>query len=132
MKVRNRILALGAVVLALAVALIFWGTSLTYVSQSAPPPLSQEARPDPKQNQPLDLDQAADRAEDFSEDVYHGLDTTKEIIGKTEARNQAIEQGRSTASGKLKDLADRARQAEATGDPVLSETDKRVLKNISE
>jgi len=60
---------------------------------------------------PVQLDQAAERAE---------------------ARNQAIEQGRATASQKLEALGDRARQAESLDDDVLSETDKRVLKHISE
>ena len=59
----------------------------------------------------MQLDQAAERAE---------------------ARNQAIEQGRATASQKLEALGDRARQAESLDDDVLSETDKRVLKHISE
>jgi hypothetical protein len=43
--------------------------------------------------------------------VFSGLDTTKELIGKTKQRNQAIEHGRTTASGKLQELAERARQA---------------------
>ncbi|PZV16606.1 MAG: hypothetical protein DCF21_10335 [Leptolyngbya sp.] len=59
----------------------------------------------------MQLDQAADQAE---------------------ARNQAIEQGRATAGQKLEALGDRTRQAESLDDDVLSETDKRVLKHISE
>ncbi|TVQ09907.1 MAG: hypothetical protein EA368_08530 [Leptolyngbya sp. DLM2.Bin27] len=118
--------------LTLAVTLILWATSLTYASDGIDPTAVAPDMVDPKQSQPLDLDQAAERAEDLSDEVYHGLETTKKIIGKTEARNRAIEQGRSTASGKLEDLADRARQAESVNDPVLSETDQRVLKNISE
>jgi hypothetical protein len=133
---RNRIftlvLAITACLLALATALILWGSGITSIHWGGEPTLSLEQRIDPKQDQPLDLEKAADQAEALSQEVYHGLDTTQEIIGKTEARNEAIEQGRTTASGKLKDLADRARQAETAEDPVLSKTDQRVLKNISE
>ncbi|MGB3309866.1 MAG: hypothetical protein WA939_23375 [Nodosilinea sp.] len=95
-------------------------------------PASQGKVVDAKQDLPPSLEQAADQADDLSENVYSGLDTTKKIIGKTEARNQAIEKGRDAASQKLEELSDRARQAETYGDEVLSTTDKRVLKHISE
>jgi len=49
----------------------------------------------------VQLDQAADQAE---------------------ARNQAIEQGRATASQKLEALGDRARQAEPLDDDVRSDS----------
>lgn len=128
MGVRKRIFilggAIGAGILAIAVGLILWGTS--------PSLASPDQAVESPQDQQIQLDQAANQADDFSEAVYSGLDTTKEIIGKTEARNQAIEHGRSTASAKLEDLGDRARQAASSGDQVLSETDKRILKHISE
>ncbi len=116
--------AIAAGLLIIAVGLIVWGTSFSAASQAR----GTDAQPGP----PVQLDQAADQAEALSEGVYGGLDTTKQIIGKTAARNQMIEQGRATASQKLEELGDRARQAESLDDDVLSETDKRVLKHISE
>jgi hypothetical protein len=128
MGVRKRIFTLsGAIVtglIAIAVGLILWSITLSSASQGR----AIDAQPP----QSINLDHAANQADDLAEDVYNGLDTTKQIIGKTEARNQAIEQGRNSASQKLDQLADRARQAEASGDDVLSTTDKRVLKHITE
>jgi hypothetical protein len=137
MNTRNRVFTLGGIVIALAAILILWATTLTFASQgsqpSREPSLDQTSVVDPKGNQALDLPAAADQAETFADDVYSGLDTTKEIIGKTEARKQAIEYGRTKASGKLKGLAERARQAhEQQDDAILSNTDRRVLKHISE
>ena len=109
--------------IAIATMLILWSTVLSPARQA-----QVEATPQPT----LGLEQAADQAEDLSDAVYGGLDTTKEIIGKTPARNQAIEKGRDAASQKLEELSDRARQAETTGEDVLTATDKRVLKHISE
>jgi hypothetical protein len=135
MGVRDRAFALGALVIALAALLIIWGTTLTFASQgempSQEPSLDKSEMVTPQEEQPLDLDAAADQAEALSDNVYSGLDTTKEIIGKTEARKQAIEHGRDKASTKLQDLADRARQNQGV-EPPLSETDKRVLRHISE
>lgn len=128
MGLRNRIFtlagAIAAGLLIIAVGLIVWGTTPSAASQSQ----GIDSQPTPA----VPLDQAADKANDLSDGVYGGLDTTKEIIGKTEARNQAIETGRDAASQKLQELSDRARQAEATRKDVLSKTDKRVLKHISE
>jgi hypothetical protein len=137
MNTRNRAFALGGIVIALAAILILWGTTLTFASQGSQPSREPSLDPtsvvDPKGAQELNLPTAADQAETFADDVYSGLDTTKEIIGKTEARKQAIEQGRTKASGKLKGLAERARQAhEQQDDAILSDTDRRVLKHISE
>ncbi|MGG6242319.1 hypothetical protein ACQ4N7_27205 [Nodosilinea sp. AN01ver1] len=120
--VRRRIFILSGSILAgliaIAAVLIFQSTSPSVASQEP--------------EQPVQLEQAADQAADLSEDVYSGLDTTKKIIGKTEARNQAIETGRDAASQKLEELSDRAQQAKTHGEDVLSATDKRVLKHISE
>ncbi|WP_017300490.1 hypothetical protein [Nodosilinea nodulosa] len=132
MNVRNRILALAAVVLAIAVGLIVWGTALTYAGQGAEPSSIDREIVDPTLEQPLDLDIARDRAEELAGGVYNGLDTTKQLIGKTEARNEAIEHGRDQASSTLQNLADKAQRAEASNDEVLSETDRRILKHISQ
>lgn len=125
MGVRKRIFilssAIGAGIVAIAIGLIVWSTALSPASQAI------EAEP-----APIQLDRAADQAHDLSKGVYGGLDTTKKIIGKTDARNQAIEKGRNAASQKMQELSDRARQAEASGEDVLTPTDKRVLKHISE
>ncbi|MFQ4138331.1 hypothetical protein PGN35_018635 [Nodosilinea sp. PGN35] len=127
MGVRKRIFtlsaAIGAGIVTIAIGLILWSTTLSPASQA------QTVGVEPA---PIPLEQAASQAEDLSQDVYGGLDTTKKIIGKTEPRNQAIERGRDAASQKMEELSDRARQAEASGDDVLSATDKRVLKHISE
>lgn len=127
MGVRKRIFilssAIGAGIVTIAIGLILWSTTLSPASQA------KVVEPEPA---PIQLEQAANQAEDLSKDVYGGLDTTKKIIGKTEPRNKAIERGRDAASQKMKELSDRARQAEESGEDVLSATDKRVLKHISE
>jgi hypothetical protein len=125
MGVRGRIFILSGSILAglitIATVLILRGTAPSLASQG-----QMGAEP------PINLEQAADQAGKLSDNVYSGLDTTKKIIGKTESRNQAIETGRDAASQKMQELSDRAQQAEATGEDVLSTTDKRVLKHISE
>ncbi|MBW4481698.1 MAG: hypothetical protein KME14_04055 [Tildeniella torsiva UHER 1998/13D] len=127
MGVRNRIFILSGSILAglltIATVLILWSTALSPARQGQAEAISEP---------PLGLEQAADQADKLSNKVYSGLDTTKKIIGKTEARNQAIEKGRDAASQKLEELSDRARQAETAGEDVLTATDKRVLKHISE
>ncbi|WP_035985714.1 hypothetical protein [Leptolyngbya sp. KIOST-1] len=132
MGVRNRIVALVAVILAIALGLILWGTVLTYAGRGETPFTTGQESVDPKQGQPLDLEKASQQAENLTEDVYNGLDTTKQVIGKTEGRNEAIEAGRATASNNLRKLAERAEQAENSPNTSLSETDKRVLKHLSE
>ncbi|MEA5452200.1 hypothetical protein VB780_26740 [Leptolyngbya sp. CCNP1308] len=125
MGVRGRILILSGSILAglitIATVLILRGTAPSLASQG-----QVGAVP------PVNLEQAADQADKLSDNVYSGLDTTKKIIGKTDARNQAIEKGRDAASQKMQELSDRARQAETAGEDVLTATDKRVLKHISE
>ena len=136
MGVRNRTLALGAIVIALATVLVLWGTAVTFAGQDQPsrePSLDRREMVDPASQRDLNLPNAADQAEELSDRVYSGLETTQDLIGKTEARNQAIEHGRTKASGKLQGLAERARQAhEHQDETVLSDTDRRVLKHISE
>lgn len=133
MGVRNRIFALVAAVLAMLALVMTLSVVAGHGIQSSQGPAAAQAEQvGAEPRWPVDLDVAADRAETMADDVYNGLDTTKDIIGKTEARNQAIEHGRSTASDTLDDLADRARQAQRSDDEVLSETDKRVLQHLSE
>lgn len=77
--------------------------------------------PDP--DQALDLERAAQRAEEASEKIYRGLDQTKRSIGKTELRKQAIEHGRDHASRKWDALAEKARRAQR-GEATLSPVDR--------
>ncbi|MBD0268866.1 MAG: hypothetical protein ICV77_11310 [Cyanobacteria bacterium Co-bin8] len=75
----------------------------------------------------VDLEKAAEKAEQLSKDVFSGQETTMRIKGKTPQRNEAILHGRETASQKLRDMAERARSADAPAD--LSPKESRVLKN---
>lgn len=75
----------------------------------------------------VDLKTAADNAEQLSKDVFNGLDTTKQIKGKTAKRNQAIEHGRDVAKTKLQEIAGKARSADAPAD--LSPKESLILKN---
>lgn len=128
MGLRKRIFtlsgAIAAGLVAITIGLVLWSTALS--------PASQGQVVDAKQNLPPSLEESANQADELSDQVYSGLDTTKKIIGKTEARNEAIETGRDAASQKLDELGDRARQAKETGKDVLTKTDKRILNHISE
>lgn len=73
-------------------------------------------------------EQAADRAAEASDQIFEGLDTTKEIIGKTEPRKQAIEHARKHASEKLDDLADKARRTKDS-DESLTYTEQIVVED---
>lgn len=75
----------------------------------------------------LDLDRAAHKTEEASRNVFQGIEKAKELKGKgNEANEQIIEQARSKASGKLRDLAQRAR---STDDPeTLNPVDRLTLK----
>lgn len=77
----------------------------------------------------LDVDRAAEKADEASEDIYKGLDTTKRIIGKTDKRNQIIEEAREHASQKWKSLAEKAKAAQ-NSETSLSPTEKQVLKQV--
>lgn len=77
---------------------------------------------------PANPEQAADRAAEASDQIFEGLDTTKEIIGKTEPRKQAIEHARRHASEKLDDLADKARRTKDS-DESLTRAEKIVVED---
>ena len=79
----------------------------------------------------LDVDRAAHKADEASESIYDGLDTTKRIIGKTDKRNQVIEEARTHASQKWKALADKAKAAQ-NSETSLSPTEKQVLKQVQD
>lgn len=73
------------------------------------------------------LADAVDRA---AVGVYGGLDTTKDFIGKTEARKVAIERGRDDASEKLGALSQRIRNA-STQKERLHPLDQRVAQHVT-
>lgn len=73
------------------------------------------------------LADAVDRA---AMGVYGGLDTTKDFIGKTEARKVAIERGRDDASEKLGALSQRIRNALAQN-AKLQPLDQRVAEHVT-
>lgn len=75
------------------------------------------------------LDQAADKAEQASDKIFDGLDTTKQIIGKTDVRNRVIETGRDKASRKLESIAEKARSTKQSGNS-LSPTEQRVVDQL--
>ncbi|HEY9734751.1 MAG TPA: hypothetical protein V6D06_00665 [Trichocoleus sp.] len=75
----------------------------------------------------VDLQTAAKKADQLSKDVFSGVDTTMQMKGKTQQRNEAILHGRETASQKLREMADRAREADAPAD--LNPKESRVLKH---
>lgn len=77
----------------------------------------------------LESETGARRAEKASEKVFQGLETTKREIGKTQKRKEAIEDARETASGKLESLADKARQAQESGE-TLTPVEKKILKRL--
>lgn len=81
--------------------------------------------------QTLDVDRAADKADQASENIYEGLDTTKRIIGKTDKRNQIIEEARDHASQKWKSLADKAKAVQ-NSDASLTPTEEQVLKQVED
>lgn len=79
----------------------------------------------------LDVDRAAEQADAASEDIYKGLDTTKRVVGKTDKRNQVIEQAREQASEKWKSLADKAKTAQ-DANTDLTPTEQKTLKQVQD
>ncbi|MBD2576517.1 hypothetical protein [Oscillatoria sp. FACHB-1406] len=67
--------------------------------------------------------EGAKKAEKASEKIYDGLEETKQNIGKTEPRKDAMDYARGHASKRLEILADKA-EAAARGEDSLSEVDK--------
>lgn len=78
-----------------------------------------------------ELTDLAARVDQAATGVYSGLDTTKDLIGKTEVRKEAIEQGRDHAHGKLASLAERIRAA-LRGDAPLNTFDRNAAEHVTE
>lgn len=98
-------------------------TSLTPTAQLTPAhPQSEES---------VDLDKGAEQAKKASEKAFDGLETTKELIGKTEKRKQAIEYGRKKASRKWESIADKAEKAKKS-EASLNDTEKLTLDRMTD
>ncbi|WP_413160747.1 hypothetical protein ACL6C3_19755 [Capilliphycus salinus ALCB114379] len=89
------------------------------VNRSATPSLSGRS---------LDLENGANRAESAADKIYQGLDTTKDVVGKTEQRKQVIEKARDHASDRLKEQSERAKSAQNPNS--LDPNERNFLKNI--
>ncbi|HAG84640.1 MAG TPA: hypothetical protein DCL61_26675 [Cyanobacteria bacterium UBA12227] len=81
-------------------------------------------------SQPLDLEEGSNKADEASQTIFEGIDTTKDWIGNREETNQAIEKARESASDKWKSLADKARNSE-NSDESLSPPEGNVLKRLT-
>ncbi|MEB3357931.1 MAG: hypothetical protein VKK04_14470 [Synechococcales bacterium] len=79
----------------------------------------------------FDLERATEQVERASDEIYQGLDRTKDLIGKTEPRKEAIEHGRDHARERLESLAEKARAAQERGDP-LSPKEELLLQRYEE
>lgn len=82
------------------------------------------------QNSPQELEDLANNVDQAADSVYNGLDTTKDIIGKTELRKEAIEHGRDHASGRLGTLSERIRKARQEKQP-LRPFDRRTAEHVT-
>jgi hypothetical protein len=123
-----RAVAIGAIQVVLCMGLML--PVNTNVLMITMPPIvatyeSSAQVPDPGS---IDVDRASDKADEASDQIFEGLDTTKRIIGKTDKRNEIIQKARETASNKLKDLSDRAEQVPDA--EALTPPDKQVLDQI--
>ena len=76
----------------------------------------------------LDLERGANRAEAATDNIYKGLDRTKDVVGKTEQRKQVIEKARDHASSRLQEQYERAKSAE--NPESLDPNERNFLKNI--
>ena len=82
----------------------------------------------PQQDENVDLEKGANRAESAADNIYKGLDTTKDVVGKTEQRNRVIESAREQASDRLKLQSERAKSAE--NPELLDPNERHFLKHI--
>jgi len=94
-------------------------------------PIAQLTPSHPQPEKSVDLDKGKEQAKKASEKAFEGLETTKELIGKTEKRKQAIEHGRKKASRKLDAMAEKAEKAKKSED-ALDHTDKLTLDRITD
>ncbi|MBD1911643.1 MULTISPECIES: hypothetical protein [unclassified Leptolyngbya] len=132
---RFRRLWQGLVVLVMALALTFpvgSAQALNVLSLPAQSPLYLLTQGTAGTNQSgVDLDAGIDAAQQAPDQIYEGLDKTKKIIGKTEKRNEIIQEGRDKASDKWQSLADKARAAQNSDDVELSPVEEHTLKHLT-
>lgn len=124
----------GLVVLVLAIALTIptgKAQALDTLSLSVPSSLYliTQGISDTSQSN-VDLDKGIDAAQQAPDQIYEGLDQTKKIIGKTEKRNEIIQEGRDKASEKWESLAEKARAAQDS-DVELSPVEEHTLKHLT-
>ncbi|MGG6295313.1 hypothetical protein ACQ4M4_13060 [Leptolyngbya sp. AN02str] len=114
--------------LAIALSMGLWNTAI-----AAPLPASMSISALTQGMNPnLDVDKAAESAERASDQIYEGLEQTKQKIGKTEGRNEIIQKARDHASAKWEALADKARDANDTKAVELSPVDKHTLTRLQD
>lgn len=118
-------IAVGLGQLLLILSLVFSGLS------TAPAAAANLGQVPPVPTVPTSTDRAAQKVDRASDKIYEGLDTTKDIIGKTEGRKQVIEQGRQKASQKLEALADKAKSAD-NPDAALTKQEKMVIDQLQD
>ncbi|MEQ9232619.1 hypothetical protein [Coleofasciculus sp. E2-BRE-01] len=94
-------------------------------------PIAQLTPAHPQSEKSVDLDKGSEQAKKASEKAFEGLETTKELIGKTEKRKQAIEHGRKKASRKLDSMAEKAEKAKKS-EESLNHTEKLTLDRITD
>lgn len=121
----------GVLLIGILIISIFIGTGATSAKQSpySPSDLTRAAE-SAQSTSPQDLKQAAEEVDEAAADVYSGLDKTKDIIGKTDARKQAIEHGRDNVSNKLESLSDRVEEAAQQNKP-LNPSDQRAVEHLT-
>ncbi|MBD2485467.1 hypothetical protein [Planktothrix sp. FACHB-1365] len=106
-----------------------WGILMTPVFAKSLTPEADFYHVQGGNTENLDLQKASDAAKNASEKVFDQLDTTKKVVGKTEKRNEAIEDARNIAHKKLNDQADRAKAAK-NPDASLGPNDKLFYKGL--
>ncbi|VXD11382.1 conserved exported hypothetical protein [Planktothrix serta PCC 8927] len=106
-----------------------WGIFMTPVVAESLTPKANFYNIPGKNTENLDLQKASDAAKNASEKVFDQLDTTKKVVGKTEKRNEAIENARNIAHKNLNDQADRAKAAE-NPDVPLGPNEKLFYKGL--
>lgn len=79
---------------------------------------------------PAQTEKLAEDVRTAAENSFNGLETTKELIGKTKYRKDAIGYGRTKASQKLKALSDKLEASEGQIDRSLTPTEKIVVDQL--
>jgi len=109
---------------------IFVGREILFVQKSAPAP--DHSSVEVSKSAPTEeLTELADSVDQTAEGLYRGLEKTKQFIGKTEVRKQAIEHGRDHANNRLESLSKRLRNAENQAE-ALRIYDREMAEHLTE